>query len=111
MTEVRFFYSPGSRTLKAFNEAVSAELIPSIEMVPAFKNTKPSRGHLVLVSGEGVPSRQVEAFAARIGAFCVCVPEASDWLTAEVRRRIETNMPLVLVDAALATTKQLSGAH
>ena len=108
---ISFFLSPGSRTQKAFNEAVSADLMPSIRTVQAFKDTKPAAAHMVLVAGEGAPSKQVEAFAARLGAFCVCIPEAGDWLTAQIRQRLELNVPLVMVDAALATTSQLSGAR
>lgn len=127
---IQFFLSPGSRTQKAFNEAISSELLPSIEMVHAHKDTKPRHGHMVLVSdprgsdgssrtdgsaavrsaGEGKPSRQIEAFAARIGAYCVCIPEAGEWLTQQIRERIELNLPLVMVDAALAGTNQYSGA-
>lgn len=107
---IEFFLSPGSRTVKAFNEAVSSELMPSIKQTLAFKDTKPRHGHMVLVAGEGSPSKQVEAFAARLGAYCVCIPEASEWLTRQIRQRLEENLPLVMVDAALATTNQYSGA-
>lgn len=108
---IQFFYSPGSRTLKAFNEAVSSDLLPHIERVIAHKDTKPRHGHMVLVSGEGKPSAEIERFAARIGAYCVCVPEASEWLTKQIRERIELNVPLVMVDSALAGTNQYSGAR
>lgn len=107
---IRFFYSPGSRTLKAFNEAVSADLMPSIQQTQAFKDTKPRHGHMVLVSGEGKPSAEIERFAARLGAYCVCVPEAGDWLTDQIRRRLAENLPLVMVDSALAGTNQYSKA-
>jgi hypothetical protein len=108
---IQFFYSPGSRTQKAFHEAISSDLLPSIEMVQAFKDTKPAKAHLVLVAGEGTPSKEIERFAARMGAYCVCVPEASDWLTRQVRQRLALNLPLVMVDAALAGTNQYSGAQ
>lgn len=107
---ISFFHAAGSRTIKAFKEAVSSDLLQHIQMVPAFADTKPRHGHLVLVAGKGAVSDEVERFAARLGAFCVCVPEASEWLTNHVRNRVEAGMPLVLVDAALASTSQLSGA-
>jgi len=107
---IQFFYSPSSRTMKAFKEAVSSDLLRHIDMHVAYADKKPRQAHLVLVSGEGKPSAEVERYAARIGAYCVCVPEASEWLTRQVRDRVETGMPLVMVDSALASTKQLSGS-
>lgn len=107
---ITFFHAAGSRTIKAFNEAVSADLLQHITKTVAFKDTKPRHAHLVLVSGEGKPAAAAERFAARLGGFCVCVPEASEWLTQQIRNRVKDGLPLVMVDSALATTEQLSGA-
>lgn len=108
---ITFYYAPGSRTIKAFHEAVSSDLLQHIDMVQAFKDTKPRLAHVVLVAGEGRVPAEVERFAASRGAFPVCVPEASTWLTAEIRRRLADEVPFVMVDGTLATTKQLSGAR
>lgn len=105
---ISYYYSPGSRTNKAVTEALDADL--EIQRIPAFKDTKPKHAHVVLVAGEDKVSGEVERFAARLGAFPVCVPEASEWLTQQVRARIKAGISFVMVDAALATTKQLSGA-
>lgn len=107
---VRLFLSPGSRTKAAFHEAVDADLLEHIEIVEAHRDTKPRHGHMVLVAGTGKPSAEVERYAARIGAYCVCIPEAGEWLTNQVRQRLALGLPLVMVDAALASTGQYSGA-
>lgn len=127
---IELFLSPGSRTKAAFHEAVSSDLLEHIQVTEAHRDTKPRHGHMVLVpppvakqsgsgdtsrsrvstAGEGSPSKQVEAFAARIGAYCVCIPEAGEWLTKQIRQRLELQLPLVMVDAALAGTNQYSKA-
>lgn len=110
MSLVQFFVSPGSRTAKAFNEAVSSDLMPHITITHAHRDTKPKHAHMVLVAGQGAPSKDIERFAARLKAYPVCIPEAGDWLTRVIRERLELNVPLVMVDAALAGTNQYSGA-
>jgi hypothetical protein len=107
---IRFFFSPGSRTIKAFNEAVSSDLLPHIEMVQAFKDTLPKQGHLILVAGAGSASFSVERLAWRLGGYCVYVPESSVWLTARIRQDLAAGTDLVMVDSSLAKTEQLSGA-
>lgn len=107
---ITFFHAAGSRTIKAFNEAVTSDLIPNIQMTVAYKDTKPKRAHVVLVSGDGAPSKEVERFAVKLGAFPVCIPEASEWLTNRVRQSMELGLEFVMVDAALAGTNSYSGA-
>lgn len=107
---IRFYYSGGSRTVKAFKEAVSADLLPDIEQVLAFKDNRPKRGDLVLVAGTGNASPAVERYAWRLGGYPIYVPECSDWLTHRIRQAIEHGLDLVLVDSSLASTEQLSGA-
>lgn len=107
---IQFFYSAGSRTIKAFEEAVSADLMPKIERVLAFKDNRPKKADLVLVAGSGSASATAERYAWRLGGYPIYVPECSDWLTHRVREAIESGTDLVLVDSALAATNQFSGA-
>jgi hypothetical protein len=107
---IQFFFSPGSRTIKAFNEAVSSDLLQHIEQVQAFKDTRPTAGHLILVAGNSSASSEVERFAWRLGGYCVYVPECSEWLTARIRQDLAAGTDLAMVDSSLAKTEQLSGA-
>ena len=107
---IAFFYSAGSRTIKAFNEAVSSDLIPHIEMHVAFKDSRPKKGELILVAGNSSASSTVERYAWRLGGYCVYVPECSDWLTNKIRMAIAAGDDLVMVDSSLAKTEQLSGS-
>lgn len=107
---IQFFFSGGSRTIKAFEEAVSADLMPQIERVMAFKDNRPTKGDLILVAGDGAASKEVERFAWRLGGYPIYVPECSDWLTHRIRKALDEGTDLVMVDSALATTSQLSGA-
>jgi hypothetical protein len=107
---IQFFYSVGSRTVKAFKEAVSSDLLPHITMTVAHKDTRPKRGQLILVAGEGSASKAVERFAWRLGGYPIYVPECSDWLTHRIREAVENGTDLVMVDSSLASTEQLSGS-
>lgn len=107
---IQFFYSPGSRCMKAFNEAVSSDLMPQIEKVVAFKDNRPKKGDLILKAGSGSASVAEERYAWRLGGYVIYVPECSDWLTHRIRQAIESGTDLVMVDSALASTNQLSGA-
>jgi len=107
---IRFFYSAGSRTIKAFEEAVDSDLMQHIERVVAFKDNRPKRGDMVLVSGTGSASAAVERYAWRLGGYPIYVPECSDWLSHRIRQAVDAGTDLVLVDSALATTSQMSGA-
>lgn len=108
---IQLYLSPGSRTRKAFEEAVpDSRMRMQVQVTEAHRDTKPKQAHLVLVAGKSAATKEMEKFAARLGAFPVCVPEAGEWLQREISRRLELGMPLVMVDAALASTSQLSGA-
>lgn len=107
---IRFFYVPGSRTVKAFKEAVSSDLLPHIEQVQAHKDTRPKKGDMVLVSGDGPASKEVERYAWRLGGYPIYVPECSEWLSIRIRRAVESGTDLVMVDSSLASTEQLSGS-
>lgn len=103
---------PGSRTWKAVTEAIPSDLLEQhVQVVHTFKDTKPAHAHLVLVAGTATPSKEIERFAARMGAYPVCIPEAGEWLTSQIRTRLDLNLSMVLVDSTLATTEQLSGAR
>jgi hypothetical protein len=108
---ITFFYSAGSRTVKAFEEAVSSDLMPSIERVMSFKDQRPTKGDLILVAGDGAASKEVERFAWRLGGYPIYVPECSDWLSHRIRKALDEGVDLVMVDSALASTNQYSGAH
>lgn len=108
---ISFFYAPGSATVKAFKEAVSADLLPHIAQVMAHKDNRPKRGDLILKAGKGSASAAEERYAWRLGGYVIYVPECSDWLTHRVREAVDAGTDLVLVDSSLATTNQLSGAR
>ncbi len=107
---IQFFHAAGSRTIKAFNEAVSADLLPDIQIKVAYQDTRPKKGDLILKAGEGAASITEERYAWRLGGYVIYVPECSDWLSHRIRQAVENGTDLVMVDAALASTKQLSGA-
>jgi len=107
---IRFFYSGGSRTVKAFLESVPSDLLPNIEQVVAFKDNRPKKGDLILVAGTGKASKEVEHYAWRLGGYPIYVPECSDWLAHRIRDAIDNGKDLVMVDSALASTNQFSGA-
>lgn len=107
---IQFFHAPGGRTLKAFKEAVSSDLLPDVTLTVAYKDARPKKGHMILVAGSGSASKEVEHYAWRLGGYPIYVPECSDWLTHRIREAIESGAELVMVDASLATTEQLSGA-
>lgn len=107
---ITFFHAQGSRTIKAFNEAVSSDLMPRITKIVAFQDTRPKKGDLILKAGEGSASITEERYAWRLGGYIIYVPECSDCLMRCVRQAVENGTDLVMVDAALASTKQLSGA-
>lgn len=107
---IQFFHAAGSRTIKAFNEAVSADLLQHITVTVAYKDTRPKKGDMVLVSGTGRASKEVEHYAWRLGGYPIYVPECSDWLSHRIREAVAAGTDLVMVDSALASTEQLSGA-
>ena len=107
---ISFFHAAGSRTIKAFNEAVSADLLQHIEQVVAFKDNRPTKGDLILKADTGSASTAEERYAWRLGGYVIYVPECSDWLTHRIREAVANGTDLVMVDSALAATNQLSGA-
>jgi len=96
--------------MAAFLEAVSSDLLQHIEQVQAYRDTRPTKGDLILVAGEGAASKDVERFAWRLGGYPIYVPECGDWLSHRIRKAVEDGTSLVMVDGSLATTSQLSGA-
>jgi hypothetical protein len=107
---IQFFYSGGSRTIKAFKEAVPSDLLPHIKQILAFKDNRPTKGDLILVAGEAAASKEVERFAWRLGGYPIYVPECGEWLEHRIRDAIANGKDLVMVDSALASTNQYSGA-
>lgn len=109
-TGIQFFYSGGSCTVKAFKEAVPSDLLSSIKQILAFKDNRPTKGDLILVAGDSAASKEAERFAWRLGGYPIYVPECSDWLAHRIRDAIDNGKDLVMVDSALASTNQFSGA-
>ncbi len=107
---ISFHYSGGSRTIKAFKEAVPSDLLQHIEQRMAFKDNRPTKGDLILVAGESAASKEVERFAWRLGGYPIYVPECSEWLEHRIRKALANGEDLVMVDSALAGTNQFSGA-
>lgn len=107
---ITFFHAPGSQTIKAFNEAVSSDLMVHITKTAAHKDTRPKRGDLIVKAGDGSATKVEERYAWRLGGYVIYVPECSDWLSHRIREAVANGTDLVLVDAALAGTNQLSGA-
>jgi hypothetical protein len=94
----------GGRVKKAAEEAIPGDLWPLIKQrhIDIRKNV-PARGNLVLQVGSGKPSIDQEHFAARKGAFIVCLPEAGKYLEDKVRNALESETDLVLLDVGLMT--------
>jgi hypothetical protein len=101
---VTLYLAKGGRAKKAAEEAIPGDLWPHIKQrhIDIRKNVPP-RGHMVLQVGTGKPSVEQEHFAARKGAFIVCLPEAGQYLEQKVRNALEFEQDLILLDAGLMT--------
>lgn len=88
-----------------FDKAIPANLWPHITRVRATRRELPPLADYVLHAGDGAPQRAQEWMAANLKAMMVHLPEANGWLYAKVAEAIESELPLTLVDAGLATTK------
>jgi len=108
---ITFFHARGSRTIKAFKEAVSADLLQHITLTVAYKDTRPTSGDLILKAGDDSASKAEERYAWRLGGYVIYVPECSDWLTHRIREAVAVGTDLVMVDSTLASTEQLSGSR
>jgi hypothetical protein len=99
---VTLYLAHGGRAKKAAETAIPGDLWPKIKQKHiTIRKDVPARGHMVLQVGGGKPSIEQEHFAARKGAFIVCLPEAGKYLEAKVRNALDAGHDLILLDAGL----------
>jgi hypothetical protein len=99
---VTLYLKPSSQLLKAAEQAIPGDLWVRVRRSYVFRTRDiPRRADLVLIGGTKTPETKLEWWAAVKGAYVCCLPEADEYLGAEVRRAMDTGSDLVLVDGTL----------
>jgi hypothetical protein len=99
---IALYLKPGTAGRKLILETVPSPMHGRItEHHPANRRELPKRADLVLHCGRGSPSSRSEWFAAQLGAPLVCLPEAIDWVQAQLEQGSGHGKTYVLVDAVL----------
>ena len=101
---IKVIFCPSSRTKSAYYEALGSDLSAHVLEEEAMANTRPTKGDLILVAGKAAASKAIELFAWRLGGYPIYVPECTDWLNHRVRKALDNDEDLIMVDGALATT-------
>jgi hypothetical protein len=99
---VTLYLKPSTKLLKAAEQAIPGDLWAKVRRSYVFRTRDiPRRADLVLIGGTKAPEVKLEWWAATRGACVCCLPEADDYLGAEVRRALDTGSDLILLDATL----------
>lgn len=104
---IHLYLAPKGRMGKTFEQAVPANFLPHVTRHTCKPQDRPRHADLVLHAGTAAPSSAVEFLSAALGAFVVCLPEAREYLNELITFNLETGEDLVLVDAGLASTRQV----
>lgn len=104
---IQLYLSASSATRKAAEAAIPGPIWEAMDIRTVIRSEVPRKADVVLQVGKTAPSILQERMARNLEAAMVCLPEAGSWLTGRVIAASDQGKPFVMVDACLATSKQV----
>jgi hypothetical protein len=104
---IDLYLTARSPVRKAAEAAIPGPIWAAMTLHTVLRKDVPPKADLVLQVGKGAPSILQERLARNLEAAFVCLPEAGEYLTGRVTAASDSGTDLVMVDAGLATSKQV----